>query len=145
MKLNLFKFILSLLLLLVASFSFGQDAKEIKFKKRVKNFKKVNEGKTLTFNYIFNYSGKQPLTLLPPKVDCSCTEVILPKNPILPNTTDTVKVIFDTKDKMDYQVRHVVLHFVNELMDSTSIEKKITFKGVIKASEATKETYKSKN
>ncbi len=140
---NLFKLTLSLLLLLVASFSFGQNPKEIVFEKKVHRFKKVDEGKVLTFKYIFNYTGKYPLTILPPKVDCSCTEVLLPKQPILPNTSDTVTVIFNTKDKMDYQVRDVKLHFISDLMDSTYIEKKITFKGMVKATEATKAIYEN--
>ena len=79
MKRSLFKINLSLLLLLVASFSFGQTSENIKFEKTTKKFRKVDEGHILTFNYTFTYTGNVKLNFITPKVDCSCTEVILPE------------------------------------------------------------------
>ena len=143
MKSLLFKINLSLLLSLVASFSFGQNSDDIKFEKTTQKFMKVDEGHQITLSYNFTYNGNVQLKITPPKVDCSCTEVILPENDIQPNSTNTIKIKFNTFDKIGWQERNVTLHFTSNLMDSISIEKILTFKGMVKASKATKAAYKS--
>ena len=142
MKSILFKINLSLLLILVASFSFAQTSADITFEKTTQKFKRVDEGHRLTFTYSFFYSGKINLSIISPKVDCSCTTVILPEGKIKPNSKNTITIKFDTKDKIGYQEREVVIQFVSDTMDSRSIDKKLVFKGVVKASQATKEAYK---
>ena len=143
MKSYLFKINLSLLLSLEASFSFAQNSDELSFKKLSQKFMKVDEGHQITLSYNFTYTGKSNLKITPPKVDCSCTEVVLPENDILPNSTNTIKIKFDTSDKIGWQERDVTLHFTSDAMDSQSIEKKITFKGMVKASKARKAAYKA--
>lgn len=143
MKSYLFKVSLSLLLISVASFCFGQTDNDIKFEKKTQKFKKVDEGKLVTLSYSFFYQGDLPLSIVPPQVDCSCTEVILPNHKIKPNTLDTITVKFNTTDKIGYQDRDITIHFTSDAMDSRSIKKTITFKGVIKATAATKEAYKN--
>jgi len=100
MKSKLFKIYLSLLLLLVASFSFGQTSEDIQFEKSTQKFARAAEGHQITLIYNFTYVGKTDLKIIPPKVDCSCTEVILPENNIQPNSSNTVKIKFDTSDKI---------------------------------------------
>ena len=143
MKSYLFKINLSLLLLLVASFSFAQSSDDIKFEKTTQKFMKVDEGHQITLTYNFTYTGQVDLKITPPKVDCSCTEVVLPENYIKPNSTNSIKIKFNTADKIGWQERDVVLHFTSDLMDSRTIEKKLTFKGMVKASKATKAAYKA--
>lgn len=143
MKSYLFKLSLSLLLLIVAGFSYAQTADDIQFEKSKQKFEKCDEGKLVILEYKFSYSGKIDLNILPPKVDCSCTEVVLPKEIIKPNSTNTIKIKFDTKDKIGYQEREIVIQFVSGVMDSKPIEKKILFKGIVRASKATKEAYKN--
>lgn len=143
MKSYLFRLSLSLLLYLTASFfCAAQSADDIHFKKSTLKFKKVDEGLQLTFNYDFQYSGKEPLTIIEPKVDCSCTEVILPEGKIETGKTYTITIKFDTNDKIGWQERNVLIQFTSDLMDSQSISKTLIFKGMIKASKATKEAYK---
>ena len=141
MKSYLFKINLSLLLILVASFSFGQKADPITFEKRTQKFGKVNEGKVIELVYRYHNYGKHVLSINPPKVDCSCTEVIIPDK-IRSGGKDSLTIKFNTKDKIGFQERTVVLQFVNALNPSTPIEKKITFKGTIIASKETKRIYK---
>lgn len=141
MKSNLFKNSLSLLLILVASFSFSQTSDDIKFEKTTQKFMRVDEGHQLTFTYNFTYAGENDLNIIPPKIDCSCTSVILPEGKIKSNSTNTITIKFDTNDKIGYQEREVLIQFVSNTMDS-SIDKKLVFKGVVKASKATKEAYK---
>lgn len=141
MKSNLFKLSLSLLLILVASFSFGQNPTDFNFIKPTQKFKKVNEGHQVEFIYLFTYSGEKKLDILPPEVDCSCTQVTLPEGKIETGKTYSIIINFDTKSKIGYQERDVMIDFVNPLNNFT-ITKKLTFKGVVKASKATKEAYK---
>ncbi len=143
MKSYLFKLSISLLLILVASFSFSQTSQDIQFEDATQKFQKVDEGHQITLTYKFTYNGNIPLSIVPPKVDCSCTEVILPETSIEPNTTNAIVIKFDTKDKIGYQEREVIIQFVSDAMDSRGIDKKLVFKGVVKASKATKDTYKS--
>lgn len=106
---------------------------------------RVDEGHQITLTYNFTYNGTIPLSIMPPKVDCSCTVVILPENKIEPNSTNAIIIKFDTKDKIGYQEREVIIHFFSDALNSDSIEKKLIFKGVVKASKATKQTYKNNN
>ena len=142
MKSNLFKIYLSLLLSLVASFSFGQTSEDILFEQSTQKFVRSAEGRQITLIYSFTYVGKTYLKIIPPKVDCSCTEVILPENNIQPNSTNTVIIKFDTSDKIGWQERHVILNFTCDQIQGEPIEKKLTFKGSVKASKATKAAYK---
>ncbi|MCO6500203.1 MAG: DUF1573 domain-containing protein [Vicingus serpentipes] len=140
MKSYLFNLSLSLLLL-VASFSFGQNPNDIHFERLVHKFKKVDEGKQLEFNYSFTYLGQEPLTLTVEKIDCSCTEVILHEEKIEAGKTYAIIIKFDTNNKIGYQEREVILNY-NSPSNETTIEKKLIFKGVVKASAATKAAYK---
>lgn len=143
MKSYLFKLSLNLLLILVAGFSFVQS-KVVKFEKNTLTFKKVEEGEKIILKYYFRNNGKHTLSIIPPIVDCSCTEVMLPENKIAGGAKDSIIIHFDTNDKIGFQERNVNLQFENKLIGI--INQKITFKGVVKASKATKETYKkSKN
>jgi hypothetical protein len=142
MKRNLFKNSLSLLLILVASFSFAQKSDEISFEKSTQKFIKVDEGHQLTFTYNFTYTGKIDLSIVPTKVDCSCTTVLLSTEKIKPGSTNTITIKFDTNDKIGYQEREVSIQFISDAMDSRSIYKKLVFKGVVKASKATKKASK---
>jgi len=144
MKRNLFRLSLSLLLILAASFIFGQSTDDIVFEKTVQKFRKVDEGHQLTFTYNFTYTGKEKLTIIPPKVDCSCTKVILPESKIEEGKAYSIIIKFDTNGKIGWQEREIIIQFVSDNMDSTSINRKLIFKGTVKASKATKEAYKKK-
>lgn len=103
---------------------------------------KVDEGHRITLNYTFNYSGKVPLKVLEPKVDCSCTEIIFPKKSIEQNSSHVITIKFNTTDKIGWQERTVNIQFVSDYMDSNTINQKLIFKGMVKASKATKAAYK---
>jgi len=133
------------LLLFVASFSFGQnsnESNEITFEQHIHKFKKVDEGKQLQYKYTFTYSGKEQLNISHNEIDCTCTEVILPETPIQSEKKYTVIINFDTKDKIGYQEREVVLNFIPSSDSTSIIQKKLIFKGVVKASPETKAAYK---
>lgn len=143
MNSNFIKLSLSLLLLLVAGFSFSQTENLIVFKKTTQKFIRVEEGHQITLTYQFSYSGDQPLSIIPPVVDCSCTEVILPEEKITKNKAYNILIKFDTNEKIGYQERTLDIKFISNHMDSTYIVRTLKFKGVVKASKATKEKYKN--
>ena len=103
---------------------------------------RVDEGHQITLTYNFTYKGNIELNIIEPKVDCTCTKVILPEEKIKPNSTNYIIIKFDTSYKIGWQERDVVLHFTSDTMGSRSIEKTLTFKGTVKASKATKEAYR---
>ena len=142
MKNQFFKSLLSLLLILVTSFSFGQNSDDITFEKTTQKFMRVNEGHRITLNYPFTYKGNIPLHILEPKVNCSCTEIIYPKDTIKPNSTHIITIKFNTTDKIGWQERDVVIQFISDTKGSSTLDKKLTFKGAVKASKATKSAYK---
>lgn len=89
------KLMMSLLLLLTTSFSFAQK-NIFEFKKQKQSFQKVAEGEKITLSYYFDYYGEDTLTMLPPKVDCTCTEVELTNAIVFPNQTNLINVTFNT-------------------------------------------------
>ncbi|MGB0888629.1 MAG: DUF1573 domain-containing protein [Vicingaceae bacterium] len=141
MKNIFFKTSLSLLLLLVASFSFAQKKSSITFEKTTQKFKKVDEGKEVELVYKFSNYGKFNLKIIPPIVDCSCTEVIIPEYEISSGTKDSIIIRFNTNDKIGWQERNVTLLFKADFLPKP-IKKVLTFKGMVKASKATKKAYK---
>lgn len=132
-----------MLFLATSFFCIAQTTTDITFEKSTQKFKKLDEGHQVTLNYVFNYSGNEILTIIPPKVDCSCTQVILPEGKIVPGKTYTITIKFDTNDKIGWQEREVIIQFTSDIMDSNVIEKKLVFKGIVKASKATKKAYKA--
>lgn len=72
----------------------------------------------------FTNTGNQPLIITDAKVECSCTTVEFPKQPVAPNQSGVVVVLFDTKTVYDRQDRIV------ELL-SNAKPVKIRFKGVV--------------
>jgi len=138
----LFKTYISLLLILVASFSFAQNSNEIKFEKTTQKFTRVDEGHRISLSYSFVYTGEVPLQIITPKVDCSCTEVIYPEQTIQPNSNHIITIKFNTADKIGWQERNVTIKFISDLKDASTLEQKLTFKGMVKASKATKKAYK---
>ena len=145
MKSCLFKISLSLLLFSVTSFSFAQTPSDIQFDKKVQKFRKVDEGHQITLKYVFTNNSNSNLTLVPPKVDCSCTVVIIPEHKIQPNSSDTITVKFDTKNKIGYQDRDINLKFIPENNPQSPIDTKITFKGMVKATKESKAAYKEEH
>ena len=102
----------NLLFILFISFSsafvLGQDA-EFKFEDKNIKHKKVEAGTDVEFNYILENTGDIPLILNDYKVSCPCTKAYLPEKPIAPGEKFTIKVTFDTKDKLGLQDRRVII------------------------------------
>ena len=98
----------------------------LKFSDSRKNFGFVKQGKVVEMKYELTNKGNQPLIISDYKVECSCTTVSFPKDPVLPNQKAIITVSFDTKTVFDRQDR-VVEIYSNSLPDPY----KLRFKGVV--------------
>jgi len=73
------------------------NAPDIEFDKVVHDYGTIQQHGDGNCNFIFKNTGKQPLILSKVKSSCGCTVPRWPKQPILPGTSDTIKVKYDTK------------------------------------------------
>ncbi len=115
-------FVLTFLFACLAGF--GQA--RIKFVDAKKNFGFVKKGEKVVLQYKFTNEGNQPLVITETKVECSCTTVKWPKDPIAPGQKATVEVTFDTTSTYDRQDRTVEI-----FSNASSSPAKIRFKGVV--------------
>lgn len=77
--------------------------------KNMHHFGFVRQGDTLHFQYKFTNTGNQPLVITGAKVECGCTVVNKPPNPVLPGKQDSIQVIFHTNDAIGRQDRTVTV------------------------------------
>lgn len=98
----------------------------LKFTETKKSFGFVKKGELVSLEYHFVNEGNQPLIITEAKVECSCTTVEFPKQPIAPNQSGKVIVVFDTKSVYDRQDR-----IVEVISNSKNSPQKIRYKGVV--------------
>ena len=103
------KHIFVLLILLNSALGYAQTAEFNFLNPTTHDWDQVDEGVQLKHYFIFENSGNVPLVIDDAMVSCGCTKVEFPKNPILPNHTDSILVRFDTKNKYYRQDRIIKL------------------------------------
>lgn len=94
--------------ILFCHISFSQMAK-FSVDKSVHTFEDIREGTQLSHVFKITNSGDAPLIIQDYKVACPCTKIELPKNPILPGETYSMKVTFDSNGKTYLQDRSILL------------------------------------
>jgi len=99
---------------------------KLSFKDTKKNFGMVKKGEVVKLEFNFTNTGTEPLLITDAKVECSCTKVDFPKQPIAPNQTAKVIVNFDTKSVYDRQDRVVEI-----ISNAKNSNQKIRYKGVV--------------
>lgn len=104
MKTYLFYFIFFL-----ASFLIAQKAPHIKFKEPKHDLGYIQKGDIDTLYFKFKNDGGSPLIFKDYKVECKCTTVHFPKNPVMPGLDSVVTVIFNSKGWTGYQDRKVII------------------------------------
>lgn len=109
-----------ILLCLLSAFSSRIQAQaKIKFTETKKDLGKVKKGEVVSAEYEFKNEGDQPLIITNYEVECSCTTVDFPKQPIAPGQTNKLTVKFDTKSAYDRQDRKVII--VSNAKNSASV------------------------
>lgn len=121
---SIFRGAFCLFLLFIGIASFAQS--QLKFKDLKKNFGFVKKGEVVIIEFEFVNSGNQPAIITEAKVECSCTTVEFPKQPIAPGQSEKIVVKFDTKTVYDRQDRTVEI-----ISNSKNASQKIRFKGVV--------------
>lgn len=99
----------NILCLILLAFAVPASAQEFKFERTKHNWGMVREGEQLTADFSFENTGNAPLIITDAKVQCTCTKVEFPKEPVKPGGKAVVKVFFDTTNKMDRQDRTIQL------------------------------------
>ena len=98
----------------------------LKFEHTRYRFGFVHQGEIVKFEYRFENTGTEPITISDVKVECSCTEVEKPESPVKPGERASIKVFFDTKSAIDRQDRTVVL-----ISNAKNSPTTLRFKGVV--------------
>lgn len=87
---------------------FGQLA-ELSFDRKVHKFDAVTEGTPLRHTFTFTNTGDAPLIITKYQVECTCTKVTFPKEPIPSGGSGEIIVDFDTTEKIGWQYRKIRL------------------------------------
>ena len=83
---------------------------KIKLKSKKHQFDKCQEGDQLACDFTFTNSGDEPVIISHYEVECTCTRVDFPKEPIMPGEQGTIHVDFDSTGKMGWQYRTILLY-----------------------------------
>ncbi|ADQ18663.1 DUF1573 domain-containing protein [Leadbetterella byssophila] len=73
---------------------------KLKFNKMVHDFGKVKEAGVITYNFEVTNVGNAPVVITNAQASCGCTTPEVPKEPIMPGQTKTIKVGYDTKGRV---------------------------------------------
>jgi len=69
----------------------------------------VDEGDTVIHKFYFTNTGKAPAIISDATSSCGCTVPEYPKRPIKPNQRAYIKVMFDTKSRLNRQKKHITI------------------------------------
>ncbi len=75
------------------------------------NFGTIKQGESVTFEFKFKNSGKEPLIINTATGSCGCTVPEYPKEPIKPNGNGVIKVTFNSAGKSGPQDKTVTITY----------------------------------
>ena len=79
------------------------------FDEMIYNFETVNEGDMVKHTFHFTNTGKIPLIINDAHSTCGCTVPKWPNNPVSPGGKGTIKVEFNTKNKIKQQEKPIII------------------------------------
>lgn len=85
------------------------DATTVSFNKKEHNFGTIDEGKTVTTNFVITNTGNKDLIIQNAAASCGCTVPDYPKYPIKPGKSGNIKVSFDSSGKPGQQQKTVTV------------------------------------
>jgi hypothetical protein len=80
-----------------------------KFNKEDFEFGNIKQGESVSFDFEFTNTGKEPLVITNASGSCGCTVPIWPKEPIVSGAKGVIKVTFNSAGKMGVQDKTVTL------------------------------------
>ena len=82
---------------------------EITFEEEEFNFGTIKQGESVTHEFTFTNTGKEPLILTNAQGSCGCTVPVWPKEPIQRGQKGSIKVTFNSAGKMGIQDKTVTI------------------------------------
>lgn len=86
------------------------NAPKISFEELNFDFGTLTEGETITHEYKFKNEGKTDLIIRKVHASCGCTAVAPPKEAIKPGESSSIKVVFNSRGKMNKQHKTVRIY-----------------------------------
>ncbi|MBK3519352.1 DUF1573 domain-containing protein [Carboxylicivirga marina] len=83
---------------------------KLKFVELSHSFGELNHGDVVGHRFKVINEGKYPVVIQKVEKGCGCTDVIYKQQPIKPNDTTFIEVVFDTNGWHGRQVKQVVIH-----------------------------------
>jgi hypothetical protein len=80
-----------------------------KFEEEEYNFKSINQGESVSHEFSFTNTGKEPLVISNAQGSCGCTVPVWPKEPIAPGASAVIKVTFNSAGKQGLQDKTITL------------------------------------
>lgn len=93
---------------LITAFTVAKPA-EMKLEETKHNFGFIRQGDVVVHEFKFTNSGEEPLVISNAEVECTCTTVDFPRQPVMPGGKGIIKVTFDSKSTIDRQERTVII------------------------------------
>lgn len=75
------------------------DLPELKFEEEVFDFGKITQGEKVSHSFVFKNTGNKSLIISNAEGSCGCTVPEWPKEPIPPNGTGKINVVFSSEGK----------------------------------------------
>jgi hypothetical protein len=92
------------------------------------DFGSIYPGKVISHNFKFKNIGKRPLVISDCRSTCGCTVPEWPKSAIAPGDTASIRVVFNSDGKIDYQSKPVFVY-----ANTFPAENKIYLTGTVKS------------
>ena len=82
---------------------------EISFDKLRHNFGKINQGESVSHQFVFTNTGEAELIIANAKGSCGCTVPKWPREPISPGESEEIKITFNSAGKSGKQSKTITL------------------------------------
>jgi hypothetical protein len=80
-----------------------------KFEAEEFDFKKLEQGKSVSHDFKFKNVGKEPLLITDATATCGCTKPTFAKDPVKPGGTGVISVTFNSTGKMGAQDKQITI------------------------------------
>jgi hypothetical protein len=85
------------------------NAPSFKFEVEEHNFGKLEQGKSVSYDFKFKNTGKEPLMISDATATCGCTKPTFAKDPIKPGGTGVISVTFNSTGKNGEQDKAITI------------------------------------
>lgn len=121
--------------LLISTVSiFAQGGPKFKFfdKNDTYHFGTVTDGEKVVHEFEFENVGTAPLVIFAADVTCGCTTTSFSKSPVMPGKKGSIKVTFDSTDKVGATTREIYIKS-NAPLENKKTHYVLTLQGTVKA------------